>query len=214
MKRAVVIGSTGMVGRQLIELLLQDEDYSEVLSLVRRKSGIIHPKLKEVIINFDQPDSWEELVIGDTLFSTLGTTIAQARTKENQFKVDFTYQYNVAAIAAHNGIQNYVLVSSAGANEKSVAFYMKMKGKLEKAVQSLPFDFISIIQPGPLKGFRACKRLGETFSLKVLEFLNSFGLLKKYRPIDARIVAQAMINAVKRKKTKTYTLEDVFELAN
>jgi len=213
MKKAVVIGSTGMVGRQLIELLIEDKNYSVVVSLVRRKSGMIHPKLKEVIINFDQPESWKELVKGDTLFSTLGTTLSLAKTKENQFKVDFTYQYNVAVIAANNGIQSYVLVSSAGANEKSLAFYMNMKGKLEKAIQSLPFDFISVIQPGPLKGFRACKRLSETFTLNVLEFLNFFGLLRKYRPIDARVVAQAMINAVKRKKTKTYTLEEVFELA-
>ncbi len=214
MKRAVVIGSTGMVGVQLIELLLEDDDYSEVLSLVRRKSGIIHPKLKELIIDFDQPETWREFVKGDTLFSTLGTTIAQAKTKENQFKVDFTYQFNVAAIAACNGIQSYVLVSSAGANENSTAFYMNMKGKLEKAIQSLPFDFISVIQPGPLTGFRANRRLGEVFAINALALLNSLGVFRKYRPIDARIVAKAMINAVKKKKTRTYTLEEVFELAS
>ena len=212
-QKAVVLGSTGMVGTQLIKLLLENENFSEIISLVRRTGGIVHPKLKEYIIDFDQPDSWKEFVKGDVLFSTLGTTLAQAKSKENQFKIDYTYQFNVAEIASKNAVSQYVLVSSAGANEKSGAFYMNMKGKLEKAVQHLPFDFINIIQPGPLSGFRKKKRFGETISIKALNILNSVGLLRKYRPIDAGIVAKAMINATKTNKSASYDLDKVFLLA-
>lgn len=96
MKKALVIGSTGMVGTQLIQLLLYDKTYAEIHSFVRRKSGVTHQKLIERIINFDQPDSWSNLVTGDVLFSTMGTTIAQAKTKDAQYKIDFTYQFNMA----------------------------------------------------------------------------------------------------------------------
>ena len=213
-KKAIVIGSTGMVGTQLIQLLLENDQYTEIVSLVRRASKIEHPKLKEHIIDFDQPDKWKELVTGDVLFSTLGTTLAQAKSKENQFKIDYTYQYNVAEIASQNGVSRYVLVSSAGANEKSAAFYMNMKGKLEVAVKHLPFEFISIIQPGPLAGFRKEKRFAEALSIRILKFLNSFGLLRKFKPIDAKIVAQAMINATKTNKSASYSLNEVFHLAD
>ena len=109
------------------------------------------------VIDFDQPDSWKVLITGDVLYSTLGTTIARAKTKDAQYKVDFTYQYNVAEIAAANGVPSYVLVSSAGATSKSKVFYSNMKGKLEDAVKLLPFKVISIIRPGQLAGERVRK---------------------------------------------------------
>ena len=148
MKKAIVIGATGMVGTQLIKLLLENETYSEILSLVRHASGVKHPKLTERIINFDLPETWSEYLKGDVLYSTLGTTLAQAKSKKAQYNVDYNYQFSVAKIAAENGVPHYVLISSAGANSKSLTFYMSMKGKLEEAIQSLPFKVISILRPG------------------------------------------------------------------
>ena len=213
MKKAIVIGGTGMVGLQLVKQLIEDEKYDEIISLVRRSSGINNPKLQEKIINFDQPESWSNLVTGDVLFSTLGTTIAQAKTKNAQFKVDYTYQFIVAETAAKNGVGTYVLISSAGANSKSSVFYTNMKGKLEDAVQALSFKQITIIRPGQLAGNRVEKRKSEKIALSIMYFINKLGLLKRYKPIQAYQVAQAMINAAENKKSGTYSLDKVFELA-
>lgn len=213
MKKAIVIGATGMVGTQLIKQLIENETYSEIVSLVRRSSGITHPKLKEQIINFDEPENWSNVVTGDVLFSTLGTTLAQAKNKEAQFEVDFTYQFTVAKIAAKNGVSNYVLISSAGSNSNSIVFYTSMKGKLEDAVKRLPFNVISIIRPGQLAGDRTEKRTSEKIGLSVMHFINKLGMMKRYKPICAHKVARAMINAAEKKKSGTYTLDKVFELA-
>ncbi|HEY6915172.1 MAG TPA: NAD(P)H-binding protein [Paludibacter sp.] len=213
MKKAIVIGGTGMVGTQLIKQLIEDKNYSEVVSLVRRASGISHPKLNEQVIDFDQPDSWKTLITGDVLFSTLGTTIARAKTKDAQYKVDFTYQYNVAEIAAANGVPSYVLVSSAGATSKSNVFYSNMKGKLEDAVKQLPFKVISIIRPGQLAGEREEKRTTEKIALSIMNGLNKMGLLQRYKPIQGREVAQAMIHAADKQQSGSYTLNEVFDLA-
>jgi uncharacterized protein YbjT (DUF2867 family) len=213
MKKAIVIGGTGMVGLQLVKQLIEDEKYDEIISLVRRSSGINNSKLQEKIINFDQPESWSNLVTGDVLFSSLGTTIAQAKTKDAQFKVDYTYQFIVAETAAKNGVRTYVLISSAGANSKSSVFYTNMKGKLEDAVQALSFRQITIIRPGQLAGNRAEKRKSEKIALSIMYFINKLGLLKRYKPIQAYQVAQAMINAAENKNSGTYSLDKVFELA-
>jgi uncharacterized protein YbjT (DUF2867 family) len=212
MKKAIVIGGTGMVGTQLIKLLLESSAYSEVVSLVRKCSGVKHPKLNEYIIDFDQPENWYNLITGDVLFSTLGTTIAQAKTKDNQYKVDFTYQYVVAEIAAKNGIPNYVLVSSAGASSKSTVFYSNMKGKLDDAVRVLPFNTISILRPGQLDGNRNENRIGEKVGLSVMYAFNKIGLFKRYKPIQAREVAQAMLHAAEKQQSAIYTLDEVFRL--
>ena len=213
MKKAIVIGGTGMVGLQLVKQLIEDEKYDEIISLVRHSSGIGNPKLQEKIINFDQPESWSNLVTGDVLFSTLGTTIAQAKTKDAQFKVDYTYQFIVAETAAKNGVETYVLISSAGANSKSRVFYTNMKGKLEDAVRALSFKQITIIRPGQLAGNRAEKRKSEKIALSIMYFINKLGLLKRYKPIQAYQVAQAMINAAENKNSGIYSLDKVFELA-
>ena len=213
MKKAIVIGGTGLVGTQLIKQLVEDEKYSEIVSLVRRSSGETHPKLQEIIVNFDQTQSWSHLVTGDVLFSALGTTIGQAKTKAAQFKVDYTYQYMVAKSAAENGVETYVLISSAGASSKSKVFYTNMKGQLEDAVQILPFKQIAIIRPGQLAGNRTENRKGEKIALSVMYFINKLGLLKQYRPIQASLVARAMINAVESEKSTSYSLDEVFELA-
>jgi len=213
LKKAIVIGATGMVGTQLIKLLIENPDYSEIISFVRRSGGIISPRLTEHVIDFDKPETWKGLVKGNVLFSSLGTTIAQAKTKDAQYKVDFTYQFNVAKIAAENGVTKYVLISSAGANPESKVFYVKMKGELEKAIQSLPFDIISVIKPGLLAGDRIENRPGEKIGYTLLNGLNKLGLFKRYKPIQASIVAKAMVNAAKAKKSGSYTLDEVFKLA-
>jgi len=213
MKKAIVIGATGMVGTQLIKLLLQSELYSEIVSFVRRPSGVSHPKLNEQIVDFEKTEKWSALIAGDVLFSTLGTTIAKAKNKDAQFNVDYNYQYWVANFAANNGVPAYVVVSSAGASSKSSTFYMKMKGQLEDTVKTLPFKVISILQPGQLAGDRTEKRLGESIGLSVMNGLNKLGFFNRYKPIQAREVAKAMINAAEKTQSATYTLEKVLELA-
>ena len=210
--KAIVIGSTGMVGKQLIIQLLKSNDYTEVVSLVRRQSKVIHPKLKEHVINFDLPDTWSHLVSGDVLYSCLGTTIKQAKTQDSQFKVDFTYQYVVARIAAENGVSKYVLVSSAGAHERSPIFYSRMKGKLDASILSLPFEVISILRPGQLYGDRDVNRPADKISVFIMFLLNKLHILRKYKPINASEVASAMINAAKKEKTAIYTLNELFGL--
>ena len=213
MKKAVVLGGTGMVGTELVKLLLENQDFSEVVSLVRRDSGVINPKLIERVIDFERPEEWVNFVVGEVLFSTLGTTLAQAKTKEAQYKVDFTYQFAVAEMAAQNGVPAYVLVSSAGADSKSAVFYSNMKGKLDDAVRALPFHVISILRPGQLDGNRTENRMGEKMALYVVYALNKLGILRKYRPIQAADVAKAMIAASTKSVSGTYTLNEVHELA-
>ena len=139
MKTAVVIGATGLVGSELVALLLADSRFETVKVFVRRSTGRQHPKLEEHLVNFDAVETWKEQLTGDVLFSAMGTTLKQAGSKDAQYKIDYTYQYNVAKAAAENGVPQYVLISSAGASPKSRIFYSRMKGELEESVKKLTF---------------------------------------------------------------------------
>lgn len=189
---ANVIGASGLVGQQLVSQLLGHPEFEKVRVFVRRKTGMVHPKLEEQIIDFDQPESWKALVKGDVLFSTLGTTIKMAKTKENQYRVDFTYQHEFAKAAAGNGVTTYVLVSSMGANSSSSIFYSRIKGELEDAVSKLNFRKLLIFRPSILDGNRQEKRAGEKIGLAISRFITRF-ILKKYKPTPVNVLALKMI---------------------
>lgn len=215
MKKAIVIGATGLVGSNLVKQLLSDSRFNEVLVFTRRETGLKNTKLQERIIDFDKPENWRHLVKGDVLFSALGTTLAKAGSKESQYKIDFTYQFRFAEAAAFNGVNKFVLVSSSGANPNSLIFYSRMKGELEEAVKKLNFEQIHVIQPGLLAGDREEKRTGEEIGYVILNGLSKIPGLGKYKPIQGSTVAAAMINAAlsQGKGVKMYALEEVFGLA-
>lgn len=212
LRTALVIGSTGMVGRELIKQLCESSEFEQVISFVRRSSGFSHSKLQEHVVNFDQPESWKELLKGDVLFSCMGTTLAAAGSKASQYKVDYTYQYETARMAAENNVPVYVLVSSTGANANSALFYPKIKGQLDEAALKLGFKSVQILRPGQLYGKRQQKRSAELFAVKMMFAMNSLGIFKKYKPIHASEVAKAMISAAKRTGSNIFTLDELFKL--
>ena len=214
-KTALVIGGTGLVGSELIKILLADDRFATVKLFGRRTTGLHHPKLQEHVINFDEPGDWQHLVAGDVAFSALGTTLKTAGSKKAQYKVDYTYQYEFAKAAAKNDVAVYVLVSSAMANEHSRLFYTRIKGELERDIKQLPFQSIHIMQPGMLVGARPESRTGEQVGIKIIRFLNSIGIAKKQKPIDAAKVAQAMVNVSFKtsRQINVFSLLDVFAAA-
>lgn len=198
--KAILIGATGATGKDLLELLLKDESFTQVDVFVRRKLEISHNKLNIHVIDFDKPEQWKHLVKGDVLFSCLGTTLKAAGGKDAQWKIDYEYQYQFAKAAKEKGVTNYVLVSSSGADVNSIIYYTKMKGKLEEAVKALNFLKIIIFNP-PILERKNTDRKGEIIALKAIKFFNKFGLLLSQKPLPTEILAQAMINSAKTKQT-------------
>lgn len=211
--KALIIGGTGATGKDLVSLLLEDDIISEVHSFVRRAPSSAHPKLKSHVVDFEQPDTWAELLRGDIAFSCLGTTLAQAGSKEAQWRVDYDYQWQFAGRSRKNGVSTFVLVSSAGADTKSSIFYNKMKGKLEDAVKTLNFPKLLVFQPSILVREHS-DRMGENISMKVINFLNKIGLFKRYKPMPTKVLAEKMIKSTKDTKqgTYTFTLDKIFEI--
>ena len=196
--KALVIGATGATGRDLVNQLLTDKDYDEVNVFVRRPLEVESPKLKTHIVDFEKPEEWKDLVKGDVAFSCLGTTLKTAGSKEAQRKVDYDYQYNFAKAAKENEVEDYILVSSYGANPKSKIFYSRMKGELEQSIKALHFNKLMIFQPGMLDR-KDSERTGEVLGGKIIKFANKFGVLTQQKPLPTAVLAKAMINSSKIK---------------
>ncbi|KAF2333725.1 NAD(P)H-binding protein [Flavobacterium daemonense] len=204
--KALVIGASGATGKELVEQLLLNNDYNSVSIFVRRSTGKSHPKLTEHIVNFSEINQFKELIVGDVLFSCLGTTLKDAGSKENQWKIDYDIPADFASAARKNEVQSFVLVSSYGASAKSSVFYSQMKGKLEDFIGTLHFEQYLIFRPGPLIRENT-DRLGEKISVKVIKAFNVLGLFKNLEPISTSLLAEKLIIGVKELPSGTTVLE-------
>lgn len=194
-KTALLFGGSGLVGRYCLDLLLKSPNYTKVISFGRRKLNIEHSKLKQIQIDFDNLSKYADLIKGNDLFCTLGTTIKKAGSQEAFRKVDFEYPLEIAKIASNNGVSQLILVSASGANSKSRFFYNRVKGELEDAVKELSFWGIHILRPSLLIGERNESRPLERFGIfvsKGIDFLVG-DLLGQYQPVKAKDVAKAMV---------------------
>ncbi|MBC7889797.1 MAG: NAD(P)H-binding protein [Ferruginibacter sp.] len=197
MKKALVIGGTGLIGKQLIEQLLADSRYN-VIALARKPLAIQHEKLLQPPFDFDHPDN--SLIVADEIFCCLGTTIKKAGSKQGFYKVDYQYVLTVARAGYSNGAKKFALVSSLGANKNSGIFYSKTKGEIEEAVTGIGYESLFIFRPSMLLGQRAEFRVGEMIG-KLLMKSFAFLIPKKYKAIAGGQVAKAMIDCMNSGKT-------------
>ncbi len=212
---ALVIGATGATGSELVAQLIEDDRFNSVVVFSRRPLSISHTKLTCHIVDFDNPQSWSDLVKGDVLLSALATTLKQAGSQKEQYKIDYTYQYQTAATAAANGVAKYVLVSAMGANSKSWLFYPRIKGELDNATSALPFKQIHIFRPGFLLRQPDKIRPMEKLGIAIIQFFNKLGLFKSQRPLPVALLAQKMRAVLvnpNAQQFQVYSLDSIFDL--
>jgi len=213
--KALVIGSTGATGTELTKQLIEHEEFTEVSVFVRNVPKINHPKLNVHKVDFNEISSWSDQLTGDVLFLAMGTTLKTAGSKEAQYKVDVTYQYEVAKAAAKNNVSKLILVSSVGASSNSIFFYPKIKGKLEDMVKKLNFKSICILRPPVIDRGESMMRPTERKTIAFIKRLNKFGFLVSQKPITSFFLARKMVELVNKETIdKTIILEpkDIFNL--
>lgn len=195
---ATLIGSTGLIGGHLLDLLLKDPVFDTVRILIRRPMDIIHPKLEKKLVDFTDKESFRLALEGtDVIFCCIGTTMKKMKgDKEAYRKVDYDIAVHAAQLGKVNGCEKFVLVSAVGADSKSRNFYLKLKGEVEEAVQATGIEGVYILRPSLLIGNRKEFRFGEKMATWLMP-LFAFLLPARYKPVKASEVAKAMVNAVK-----------------
>lgn len=213
-KTATLIGATGLIGSQLLDLLQADSAFSEIKILVRRPIKIDNPKVKVSIIDFSDEESFQSEISGSSVvFCAIGTTNKKTKGDKNEYrKIDYNIPVTAAKLSLKTGCKQFVLVSSYGANSKSNNFYTKLKGEVEDTLSSLNIPSLSIFRPSLLLGKRQEFRFGEIIATLLMNPL-SFLLPTKIKPIKAYDVAKSMLEASKAdtKGTKIYHYKEIMK---
>lgn len=208
-KTALVAGSTGLVGREVVRQLAQSNDFDIVTAVVRKGSNMIHDGVVTIEVDYENLAAHKEDLKADIVFCCLGTTMKKAGSRDNFYKVDFTYPYELAKIAQENGSAQFNLVTAYLANSKSLFYYNRVKGDVEAAIQTISIPSINIFRPSLLIGKRIEKRAGERFFSKLAKVMNPVfrGKLKKYKPTEATLIARAMLNAALKEENGVHIYE-------
>jgi uncharacterized protein YbjT (DUF2867 family) len=192
MKTALIAGATGLIGGQLLTLLLDSDRYAKVIAFTRHQLPT-HPKLIQLNIDDGKIGAVDSASRADDVFCCLGTTMAKAHTKEKFYYVDFTLPYLLAKNSLQHGANQYLLVSALGANKKSSIYYNQVKGETEEAISNIGFGTVHIFRPSLLLGPRVEKRSAED-AAKIFYRIFGFLIPAKYKAIDSMKVARAMLH--------------------
>lgn len=218
MKTAVVIGATGLTGRGIVKTLIESDRYDEVVSFSRRPLRIHHEKLKSHIVDFENFEGWKAEVQGDDLFCALGTTLKQAGSKAAQYKIDYHYQAMIIEQAKINDISRLFLVSSPGANPKSMGFYLRMKGELDEFAKAQKFQACVLIKPSVIIGNRPDNRIGEKVGAKIFNVVSRLSpSLEKFKPVMGEVLGKQIVHCAENLPDKgefELTYDEIENCAN
>lgn len=206
--KAIIAGASGEVGKHLLNYLLEDENYTEVVSLIRSSSLVEHQKLNNQAINFDQISELPPIT-ADAMFCCLGTTIKKAGIQAAFEKVDYEYVVNLAKWARQAGVKQFHVVSAMGANANSGVFYNKVKGRMEVEISYIGFESAYIYRPSLLDSEREESRPAERIGILLFRLLKILfvGPLKKYASIRVQDVANGMWQRSKNVEKGFFVIE-------
>ena len=194
-KTALVLGATGLIGDLLTHRLVDSPFYEKVKVLVRKSLSWQHPRLQEVLFDFEHPNGL--LTQANDVFCCLGTTIKKAGSKEAFRKVDYQYPMDIAQLSLANGAQQFAIVTAMGADADSSVFYNRVKGDVERDLASLNYPTLLIFRPSLLFGNRAENRLGERIASGAMRLFNPL-IPAKYKGVEASKVANAMLTTTQQ----------------
>jgi uncharacterized protein YbjT (DUF2867 family) len=192
---AVLAGATGLVGGFLLRQLATRAEYREIRVLGRRPPDFEAGKVRFIATDYSDLSGLAAELAVDDVFCCLGTTLRKAGSRAAFERVDYHMVVDLARAAQKAGAQRFIVVSAAGASPRSPAFYSRVKARMEEAATALPFAAVHVVRPSLLLGERAESRPAEQLAQRLAPLVSPLmlGPLRKYRPIHAAEVADAMI---------------------
>jgi uncharacterized protein YbjT (DUF2867 family) len=217
MKNVIITGSTGMIGRLILENCLKRDDVGNVTTIVRRKTGIEHAKLREVVLDdfFDYSRIVDCLKSQDVCFFCIGVyTGAVSKNEFRTITVDYTIAF-AETLRLYNQKTTFCFLSGQGADltGKSRLMFSKDKGVAEKKLIELNFHQLCLFRPGYIYPVTPRKEPGFSYRIMRLLYKPLISRLSTGISINSEQLAQAMVETgMKGGKKVIYENKDIRDI--
>ena len=191
----VLVGSTGLVGNEVLKQLISENSVSKINVLTRKKIHFQSPKVINHVVDFENENDLKKAIQGEIVICCIGTTKAKTPDVTEYEKIDRDIPVRLAKIGKENGISQYHLISAIGANKNSSINYNRIKGEAEEGVLAAGILKTLIYRPGMLIGKRNESRPGEFIAQKLSFLFDLFmiGSMKKYHSVKANYLANKLV---------------------
>ncbi len=181
MKTALIFGSSGLIGSQLLNILIEDNNYKKIKIFVRSSPDIKTQKIEIIKTDFNNLNKHMQDITGDDCFFCIGTTKQNSPDKNEYKRIERDLPVEIAEIAKANSVNSFIYVSSGFADPKNSGAYLRYKGEVEEELKKLNFLKLAIMRPSFLMGNRKEKRYGEKIGIFLFKMLSPLflGPLKK-----------------------------------
>ena len=217
MKTALIFGSSGLIGSQLFELIVNSNKYSNIKLFVRTELSNSNSKVEIIKTDFNNLENHKKSINGDDCFFCIGTTRKNTPDKNEYIRIEYNLPVEVAKISKENLVNSFTYVSSLGANPNASSLYLKNKGQAEEDLKKLNFSKLSIVRPSILLGDRKENRIGEKIGIFVMKTLSPLfvGKFKKYKPIKVEYVAKTILYVAQKDYQKTiFESDEIMEIGS
>ena len=194
-----LFGASGLIGNLILEILIHDAHFNKINVVTRRPFNSTNEKVVVNSIDFSDTKMISKIIQDSSVvFASIGTTQKKVKGDKDAYrKIDYDILVNIAVACKKNNIKNFLFVSSSGADINNKSFYLGLKGEIEDSIIKLKLPSTSIFRPSLLLGKRNENRFGERVAQLIMPLM-SFAMPSKYKPIDAKYVASAMVNISKK----------------
>jgi uncharacterized protein YbjT (DUF2867 family) len=187
----LLAGATGLVGGEVLKLVLTDGRVSRLVAPTRRALPS-HPRLDNPVTDMKHLTGGESWWRVDAVICALGTTIRKAGSQAAFREVDHDLPLLIAKYCRQQGARSYALTSSIGANAASGNFYLRTKGETERDLEALGYPSVTILRPSVIEGRRQESRPMERLSIGLLKGLCPL-VPRRYRVISAARIAAKLL---------------------
>lgn len=194
MTTLLLLGATGLVGREVLRQAIADPRISRIVAPTRRPLPVSIRVLNPVVPDFEELPPEADWWRVDAVVCALGTTLRDAGSRRAFRTVDYDYPLTVARIARAHGARTYVLNSSLGAGPEAGSFYLRTKGQIEQAVAMCNYPSLTVVRPSLIGGERERPRRWERLGIRLLSALAPI-MPRRYRVVPAAAVARALLEA-------------------
>jgi len=158
--KVMIFGATGLIGQGVLRECLSAEDIEQVLSVSRTSTGVVNPRLSELLLPdlFTLAEYKDQLSGYDACFFSLGVS-SVGMDEATYTRMTFDLTLSIASLLASlNPHMTFIYVSGVGTDAKGRSMWARVKGRTENGLANLPFKAIHLFRPAgilPVHGERS-----------------------------------------------------------